>query len=252
LASLKLTFSDVYTRVSEFLGLGSSPTGTDLTRVKNIVHSAYRRFLSPVDPVTGNAYVWSFRHKFTQLETKSGQWVYEMPDDYGYLVNGLTLIEGENYPNPEPRSAQQIYAMRTAQTNTTGYVRYYGVKAGDYSPELGQVYEWVVWPEPDAVYNYYFTYVLTPPKLANDTDMFIGDVLASECIQEIAMAVAEQQEDDVIGIHTQNSITLLNQMIAEDKKRAPQNLGLNLDPSVVIEKLGIQRPNYRINDVNYS
>jgi hypothetical protein len=46
-SDLQLTFSDIYTKVSEFLGLGSSPTGTDLTKVKDLTYRGYRRFLLP-------------------------------------------------------------------------------------------------------------------------------------------------------------------------------------------------------------
>jgi hypothetical protein len=250
MANLNLTFSDVYTEVAEFLGLGSSPTGTDLTNVKNITHRGYRRFLFPVDPIAGKAYIWSFRRKTSKFITKSGQWEYELPDDFSYFTVEPKFAEGENYPNPESRSASQIYSLRTAD-NTTSYPEYYGLRTGDYDPQIGQVYEVVFWPTPDSAYTYTYEYIMEPVKLVNDDDVFIGGATASECILEMALATAELQEDDTVGIHTQTAVALVNQLIAEDKRRTPKNLGLNLDPSVIISRRGIHRPYYRVNDINY-
>jgi hypothetical protein len=251
MADLVLSFSDVYTKVSEFLGLGSSPSGDDLTNVKNITYRGYRRFLFPVDPITGKAYVWSFRAKTSKLITTGDQWEYELPDDFAYFTISPTFAAGDNYPNPDERSVSQIYSLRTAD-NTTSYPEYYALRMGDYDPQIGQVYEIVFWPTPDAAYTYTYEYIMEPEKPSNDDDVFIGGATASECILEMALAVAELQEDDTVGIHTQTAIGLLNQLIAEDKKRTPKGLGLNLDPSIYMQRRSIGRTAYRINDVDYT
>jgi len=250
MATLQLTFSDVYKKVSEFLGLGSSPTGEDLTKVKDIVYRGYRQFLFPIHPVTGRGYIWSFRRKVGTLVTEAGKWVYELPEDFSYFETKLTLIQDGNYPNPEYTSVSRIYEKRTAD-NTTSYPQYYGVRTGDYHPQTGQVYEIVFWPTPNAAYNYTYNYVFVPEKPANDDDVFIGGPEASECILEMALAVAEVQEDDTVGIHNQQAQALLAKLIRSDEKLAPSSVGMNTDPSITDSWPGIQRPEYRIHDISY-
>ena len=51
--TLDLTYSDVYTAVSNYLGLGNPTTdATELITVKNIVKRGYRKFLMPTDMST--------------------------------------------------------------------------------------------------------------------------------------------------------------------------------------------------------
>ena len=250
MALLQLTFSDVYTKVSEFLGLGSSPTGTDLTKVKDIVYRGYRQFLFPMHPRTGKAYIWSFRRRTRTLVTEANKWVYELPEDFAPYLKRPTFIEGQNYPNPELTSEQIIYNNRTAD-NTSSYPQYAAIRAGDYSPQTGQVYELLFWPTPDAAYTYTYSYAFVPEKPVNDDDVFIGGAEASECILEMALAVAETQEDDTIGIHNQKAQLMLAQLINFDEKLAPPSVGLNVDPSMYEWWPGIHRPEYRIHDISY-
>ena len=250
MANLMLTFSDIFTRVSDFLGMGLTPTGADLTKVKDIAYRGYRRFLFPIDPRSGRPYVWSFRNKTGELRTSDGEWKYELPEDFSYFTTGLKFVAGESYTNPEFHTKSQIYSMRTGNSSS-GYPRYIALRTGDYSPALGQRYELISWPTADAVYNYMFDYVMFPDKPTDDDDVFIGGPQAAECIMEMALAVAELQEDDIIGVHNQTATTVLYQMIGEDYKRQPKQVGLNLDSSVLVDWSGTIRPETRINDVSY-
>ena len=52
MARLTLSYKDVYDKVGEFLGLvpsGTTPTGQDLTDVKDIVARGLRQFIYPLD-----------------------------------------------------------------------------------------------------------------------------------------------------------------------------------------------------------
>jgi len=252
MASLELAFSDLYTKVAEFLGLGSSPTGTDLTLCKNLVYRGYRKFLFPLEmnPRTGirKTYVWSFRRQQGTLITEGDKWIYELPTDYAYIAGKLKFAAGENYPNPEIRSESQIIGMRTAD-NTTGYPRFYAIRAGKYYKDTGQTYEIILWPTADSAYTYLYPYVVNPPKPSADTDVFMGGVMASECILEHCLAVAETQEDDTIGIHTQLANELTIQLIQQDKMNHPVELGYCPDNSIYPSWSGIGRPPWRISDV---
>ena len=251
MASMKWVFSDVYSSVSEFLGLGSSPTGTDLTKVKNLTYRGYLRFLSPQDAATGMPYVWTFMRQNFVLITESGKWEYELPSDFKQFYGDPKLSAGEQYQNPAMRQLDQVYSMRT-NDDTTGYPRYFAVRAGKYTKDLGQRYEIVFWPTPDSGYQYNMQYVIEPPKVENDSDYFIGGAEASECILCCALAAAELQEDEIIGTQEQNAARMIGQLLSADKNNNASILGVMTDPSIIESSVGIQRENVRINDIDYT
>ena len=227
--SLKLSYSDVYKSVSAYLGLGTSPAGDDLTKVKDIVSRAYRRFLMPIDTSSGTVYRWSFLNRTATMSTVSGTSVYDLPEGFGGFSMPFKFTTPMSY-NPVEKPIEFIYQQRTS-TTATGYPLYYALQTGDYDQITGQRYKVDFWPTPNGVYNYYYTYIFTPPKLINDDDLFVGDELSSEIMLELAMAVAELQEKDgisnkVTGLHSTEANALLQAAIGRDK-RATQtgNLG---------------------------
>lgn len=228
MSSLVLSFSDIYTQVSEFLGIGSSPTGTNLTKVKDIVHRGYRQFLTPVDGRTGKNHTWSFLSKESMLITRVGVNEYQLPDDYGHLWYSFTYDNDINYPTPHSTSIDRIRVLLSLDTSNS-YPQLYSIVSDVYDSLVGQRYKVVFYPKLDDAYLLRYGYVIEPPKLVNDTDLFIGEMRTSEAILETCLAVAEQQEDDTIGIHTQLAAKLTNDLIRADVKQVPDSVGLNLD-----------------------
>jgi len=251
LASMRWVFSDIYTAVSEFLGLGSTPTGANLTKVKNLTYRGYLRFLSPVDPLTGGRYIWSFLKQFGVLTTIAGEWEYELPADFKSFYGDPKLEAGEQHQNPAMRQVDQILSMRT-NDDTTGYPRYFAIRAGKYRKDTGQVYEIIFWPAADAVYRYQYQYVIEPPKVEDDTDYFIGTAEASEVIMACCLAAAELQEDEIIGAREQDAARLIAQLMASDKGNSTSGVGIMTDPSIIGGQVGIQRDDMRVNNVDYT
>lgn len=251
MADLQLTFSEVYEQVADFLGLGTSPTGDDLTKVKKIVHRAYRKFLFPVDPKLHRTYIWSFRQQSGKITTLADKWQYELPKGFSKFTSKLTLEEDSTYPNPTYTSENRIMDRRSA-SDTSGYPRFYALRAATYHREIGQSYEVIFWPKPDAEYVYNYRYLFTPPKLEDDDDYFVGGAEASECILELALAVAEMQEDDTRGIHFEESSRLIHQLMEADKTIAPDTVGINHDPSIVSVWPGIRHDDPNPREVEYN
>lgn len=225
MANLCLTFSDVYNLVSEYLGFGSTPTGTNLTKVKNIVHRGYRQFLNPVDGRTGRGYIWSFLKKESMLVTKEGVSEYELPSDFGCLWYGPKYDNDMHYPNPQPTSIETVRVWLSTDTSNN-YPQLYSIVSDVYNPLIGQKYKIVFYPSPNSNYLLRYGYITEPPKLSNDTDIFAGGTRTSEAILETCLAVAEQQEDDIIGLHTQLSAKLINDLIRADVRQVPDSLGI--------------------------
>jgi len=198
MSSLILDFETVYVKVSEFLGLGSSPAGTNLTTVKDITHRGYRKFLFPVNLQTNEVYIWSFLKKTGTLVTQTGQANYVLPSDFIGLESGFKFDAGEDNTNPVKIDISKLRAMRSLSV-VTGIPSYYAISLGPYDIETGAFYEVSFYKPPNTTLTYKYEYIFDPPELSATTDYFVGGVRASEVILDCALAVAELQEDDVAG-----------------------------------------------------
>lgn len=223
MATLRLNYKDVWTKVSEFLGLGSSPTGTNLTKCKDIVLRAYRKFLMPIDSSTvsqanpgGKIHRWKFLELTTTLSTAADIDTYNLPKGFSSFVTTFTHTTPTTW-NPVQKPLSFIYEQKS-RTTGTGYPVYFAIKNGDYDVVAGQQYEVVFSPTPNGTYNYYYTFIFMPQKPVNDEDLFVGDELTSEVILECALAVAELQEDEKAGFHNQEADRLLQALIGKDKQ----------------------------------
>ena len=219
MANLRLTYDDLLKRVSDFLGLGNTtPTGDNLTLCGDIVARGYRQFLYPVDMRTGDAYEWSFLRKFHVLPIKSGKWVYQLPEDFSEMLSNPTYDDDDGFANLAKRTPEEILNLRSAVVESYSPYWYATVPVGT-GLETGSFDELWVYPEPDASYNLKFFYKVDPLKPSSTTDYLVGGVKGAEAILESCLAVAELQEDDTIGIHTQKAEELIQKLIAVDSKR---------------------------------
>lgn len=232
MATLKLSYQDVYSKIGEYLGIGSAPSGTDLIEVQNITKRGYRRFLMPIDLSNGIVYRWKFLERTTTLSLQADEDTYKLPMGFSSFVNPdmpFTHITPTGW-NPVQRPLSFIYE-RKSQTTGTGYPRYFALQTGDYDTINGQQYAVVFEPVPSTTINYYYTFIFTPPALVNANDVFIGDDLASEAILECCLAVAENNKYDSPEqrnpeIHAKEAEKLVQSLIGADKQASlVPNLG---------------------------
>jgi len=225
---LNLTYNDLYVRVSEFLGLGSSPTGDDLTKVKNIVKRGLRQFYYPayLDQATRKMkpYTWSFLKQLYTFTTIKDLWKYALPNDFSEIITDLSYEAGETYPQVKQRLPEQIIEERAA-SDSSGYPEIYAVVPVRYDNITGTFYELWLYPTPDASYSLQFFYKIDPLEPVNDSDNLPGSVKAAEAILECCLAVAELQEDDVVGIHNQTATKLIQELILHDRAPVTDRLG---------------------------
>jgi len=90
------------------------------------------------------------------------------------------------------------------------------------------MYEMWLDPEPDGVYLLKFFYRIDPFRsvaTGDDSALMIGGIRSTEAILETCLAVAEKQEDDVIGLHSQESIRLIQELIKADIQDTTDVLG---------------------------
>ena len=221
MSSLDLTYSEVYTKVSEYLGLGATPTGDDLAKVKAIVKRGYRKFLMPVDMSTATKktapkpYRWSFLRQTTTLATTAGIDTYDLPSGYNGMIIPLTHTTDETF-NPNEVPLETIY-IKISQSQSDSYPLYFAIKDKDFDPQIGRQKELIFYPKPNQTYTYSYTYRFMPPAPNEDTDFFVGPIGSSEAILETCLAIAELQEKDRIGVHNTEASLLTQQFIGDDK-----------------------------------
>ncbi len=233
MATLDLTYLDLYTKVSEFLGMaaiGSVPTGTaDLALVKDIVHRGYRTYLFPINRTKRKPHFWSFLKQYHTINTIANQWKYALPQDFNRMLVHPQFGVSTGYYQLRKRDAEYI-TERRVDSDSSGGPEYYAISPTSYEATVGTFYEMWLYPKPSQTYLLQFFYLKNPLKVENTTDVLAGGVLAAEAILESCLAVAEQQQDDTTGFHTQKAEMLVQDLILSDTGDKTESIGKLTDP----------------------
>lgn len=226
MANLRLTYSDIYTHVSNFLGLtttGTAPTDTNLTTCKDICMRGLRQFLYPIDVRTGDYWEWSFLRPLYTMNLLDGKWRYQLPEDFSSIITNPTYSEDDNFRQMAKTTPDNIMnSMAAGDVDYAPY--YYSIVTSEYDPEIGEFDEIWFYPKPDSSYRIQFYYKSDPTKAENADEFLPGGVKSTEAILENCLAVAETQEDEVLGIHTQLAGKLTQDLIIIDSKKDADNM----------------------------
>jgi len=225
MANLRLSYSDMYVRVSNFLGLtttGTAPTGTDLTTCKDICQRGLRQFLYPIDIRTNDYWEWSFLSPLYTMVLLDGKWRYQLPKDFSSIITDPTYSENDGFKQIARTTPSNIMNLMAA--GDVDYAPYYfATTTSTYDPEIGEIDEIMFYPKPDSTYRIQFYYKSDPTKASAADDFLPGGVKSIEAILESCLAVAESQEDEVIGIHSQLAQKLIQDLIVIDSKKDNDN-----------------------------
>lgn len=231
MARLTLSYSEVWQKVAEFLGLvasGTAPTGQDLIDVKDLVARGLRQFLYPIDQRNGSPHYWTFLEQFWTLGLTTNQWQYALPLDYSDLLTDIVFDTGEWLPALKKRNAMQIKEMRSI-SDSSGWPQYYAIVPSKYDLDIGSSYEIWFYPKPSRAYNISTFYRIDPLKPSETTDLLVGGVSATEAILESCLAVAEQFSDEMITKHhTAKAAELVQTLIRFDSGKTDTALIGNL------------------------
>ena len=220
MARLVLTYSEIYTLVSQFLGKGDTAS----TATKALVARGYRQFLYPIDQRTGELHVWSFVKQFHTINTISGKYKYELPLDFSDLLDVPHFDDEQGYRELNKVGPEQIIEQRAASISTM-YPTDFALAPFVYDNQIGTMYEMWLDPVPDGAYILKFFYRIDPLKPEATTDLLVGGIRATEAILETCLAVAEKQEDETVGIHTAESVRLIQELIRSDVQDTSDFLG---------------------------
>lgn len=215
MTALTLTFEDLYKRVSDFLSLGTSPSGIVLTKVEEIVHRGYRNFLYPIDKKTGKEYCWSFLKRLHTINILTRKWKYAVPEDFSELLTDPVFDDDDGYISLTKITPEALLDLRVASI-VTNPPAFYAIATSPYDLEIGTKYEIWLHEEPGSSYILRMLYRIDPLEPSTTSDLLVGGVKATEAILESCLAVAETQEDDEIGIHYKIAKGLIQNLIAAD------------------------------------
>ena len=141
---LTLSYSELHTLISQFLGEGD--TASDA--VKAIVARGYRSFLYPIDQQTGQLYCWSFVKQFYTISTVSGKYKYELPLNFSDFLTVPQFDDEVGYNELTKIAPEQIIEIRSASVSS-GYPIYFAIAPFVYDNQIGTMYELWLDPVPD-------------------------------------------------------------------------------------------------------
>lgn len=220
MSKLMLSYSELCTLISEFLGLGS--TASDAT--KAIIARGYRAFLYPIDMATGQLHIWSFVKQIHTINTVSSKWKYSLPINFSDFLDVPHFDDEKGYNELTKIAPEQILEIRAGSVSS-GFPTYFALAPYTYDNETGTMYEMWLDPTPDGAYMLKFFYRIDPLAPSESTDLLVGGVKATEAILESCYAVAETQEDEVIGLHTQLANEAIQKLIRADIQDTSDLLG---------------------------
>ena len=224
MADMRWKFSDVYTKVIEFLGSNASEA-TDVTKAKDIVYRGYMKFLSPINPKEAETYVWTFLRQPWKITLETNKWEYPVPKDFDRFYRKLEYDENQRRGLWVENTTEQKIMRGRNNLEYFAYPTMYSIRTSKFDKSVGSVKEMIVYPTPTATSVLNSTYVMLPDRPEADTDYFIGGPLESECILQCCLAIAENQEDEKIGVETQKAVELIQTLIRKDKGVAPDTVG---------------------------
>ena len=224
MAEFAFTFKYLYQQVALRIFGTDSPTGDDLTRVKEWVNDGYLRFLSDYD--------WSFMTPNTTLSVSANSTSTMLPADFEHMEGDFTYSAGSNRGAIKPTTVENILDMR-ARANITGAPRYYAIDAAEFDETVGQRWQVLFYPIPDSDYTLTYSYRVRPSKLVNDDDYPLGGSVHALTILQAAFMIAEQRVGGAAGAQTEiYEKQMLPRSIAMDRKNKPTSLGVSEIPSV--------------------
>lgn len=224
MATLDLTFQDIYDRVADFLSVSTSDS-TALSRVKDITHRGFRNFLYPIHPRTGFRHIWTFLRVYSTINTTNGQWKYALPSDFGRMISGeMYYDESKGYPRVMKRSPEQIMDYRSGII-TESWPEIFAVQPVKRDEDQRTRWELWLYPTPHSSFDMGFFYQANPLKPEDTTDYLVGMPEYQEALVESCLAVAEQQDDDVIGIHTTLAESKVDALILSDDNSSSDSCG---------------------------
>ena len=211
------TFKQLYELAATHWG-NASATGTDLTKMKDLVNRTYAKALGK--------YSWRFLHTTYELNLIADKETYVLPSNFKRLVTSEIPYSttGLSRRKMVRRSINQIRKWR-AESDTTSQPEVFDIIPTNYSLEVGSGWQLEVHRMPDTSYTVILYYRQETPELSNDDDLMIGFTEFSVLVQQMILAEIELVEDESVGPQNAAVPELLQNAIDRDNETEVDMLG---------------------------
>lgn len=223
-SGIAFTFKYMWQRLGIRIKNDSSPSGSDLTEVKDWVNDGYLRFLSDFN--------WSFMTPNTTLSVTSDSSSTTLPSNFEEMDSDFTFSADVSYARIRPTTIENILNMR-ANADTNSIPKWYAIDAVTFDETAGQRWQVLFYPTAGSNYTLTYSYRVQPDKMTNDDDYPLGGSRHNMTILQAAYMIAEQRAGGVAGAQTQiYEKMMLPRSISRDLRNMPASLGRSIIPSV--------------------
>lgn len=228
--SLSLDYAALADQVTDYLGMGrdyDSLGSSDAAMVDKLIQDGLRRFYYP-----DTGHDWGFLKPLTTLSIVAGTTAYDLPTGFGRLMDQPVLQTDDAPVNPLPVVDEGLVrAQLYAYPSRTGPPEAVAVRPKSSDGSAVQLFELVLFPEPDAAYTLGYRYQINPGALVEAKYPYGGQQHAGT-IAQACLAEAELKRDDVRGPQEERFQQMLAGSILRDQRdHAAQYLGYNADRS---------------------
>jgi hypothetical protein len=234
--TLAITMTELQDAVADYLGWDRDSDNWSASQTRKMAEylkSGLRNFYYPT-VMDGVLYEWSFLKPSREVTIPSGSRAALMPPDYGGVEGTIVVTSGDDgyYRPVEAWNEGKIDAWYAGNADASGAPQAVTIRPRrDMTADRGQRWELYVYPEADREYTFRMTYSLHPDALSEKAPYAYGGPAHAETVLESCLCVAEQREDDTMGVHTSKFRERLAASINHDRKMKPRQLGCNSDTS---------------------
>jgi hypothetical protein len=196
--TLSITLDEIRREVARFFSFGrdyASLTVTQQEDVDSVIRRGLRQFYQP-PPVPGfMSHQWSFLRPTVSFSTVAGQALYQLPSDYGAMVDTKLTYDDRKYvPGPPIVSEYQFRMVIESANRRSGLPAYATVRprTANGSPVSPTRWDIELFPAPDSIETYQYQYYVTQDAITSGIDHPAGAAVHGETILASVLAIAEE------------------------------------------------------------
>jgi hypothetical protein len=197
-STLSITRADLLRHVGRFLGWGRAPNewinlDNNLTDARDIIDAGLRLFYQPA------GHIWSFLRPTFHFSTIPTKDTYDLPDDFGGLVEDELAYRSTNTPGRGVRITGDVFIRQLQQRDsptTTGYPQWASILPIPSNGDEPQRSALTLWPTPDAEYELTGRYYSNPYGISESRPFPLGGQPHSETLVAAVLWAADREIND--------------------------------------------------------
>ena len=211
-------------------------THDEKSKIEQVVMDGLRRFYYPmVLPNEREMHRWSFLYPKSVFNCVSGQYAYDLPEDFGALMGPMHYAPGTAtlYPHVEEVAESQLEQLRQGGDHA-GRSRYFAIRPKMNGEIRGTRYEIVLYPVPDQSYTLHYRYETNPKFIVEESEFPLGGQSHAQTLLEACLVSADRFSGAGKSIHDADYVMCLQSSVSFDRQLASQDtLGRDYDGSDV-------------------